>query len=81
MENLYQSARLVGASGLLKKNKGIMLVGIGGNACQLRFRGLSGGSWIESTAGLTLGTTESVAIIPVAVYGVTLGSGSVFELN
>ena len=81
MYDQYNSARRVGASGLLKKNKGIMLAGKSGDACQARLRGLSGGDWVTSTVGITLGASE-IIILPIQVYGVTLGSGgAVFELN
>ena len=78
--DIYKSARLIGASGNLKKNKGVMFVGVSGSACQLRVNGLSGSDWVTSTAGVTL-TGQSVMVIPVSVYGVTLGSGQLFELN
>ena len=77
----YKSARLIGASGKLQKNKGVMFVGADTNTCKLQFKGLSGGNWVDSTATLTLTTAELSIIIPVQVYGVTLGAGSVFELN
>jgi hypothetical protein len=77
----YKSARLVGASGKLNKNKGVMFIGADGNSTTLGFKGLSGGNWVDSTATLTLTTGQRSVIIPVSVYGVTLGTGSVFELN
>ena len=77
----YKSARLIGASGKLQKNKGVMLVGIATEGCQLQFKGLSGGNWVNSSAGLTLATGQICAIIPVQTYGCTLGSGKLFELN
>lgn len=79
--DIYQSARLVGASGNLRKNKGVMLVGVSGNGCQLRVNGLSGGNWVTSTVGLTLTTGNNLTIFPIPVYGVTLGNGQLFELN
>lgn len=77
----YKSAKIVAASGNLTKNKGVMLIGVAGNACQLRFKGLSGGNYTDYSAGLTLATGQSVVIVPVSVYGATLGSGQLFELN
>ena len=77
----YKSARLIGASGKLQKNKGVMFVGADTNTCKLQFKGLSGGNWVDSTATLTLTTAELSIIIPVQVYGCTLTSGSLFELN
>ena len=77
----YKSARLIGASGKLQKNKGVMLVGASGENCQLQFKGLSGGNWVDSSAGLTLATGQICAIIPVQTYGCTLGTGKLFELN
>lgn len=78
--DIYQNARLITSSGNLKKNKGVMLVGVSGNGCQLRVNGLSGSNWVTSTVGLTL-TNNPVQIVPVVVYGVTLGTGQLFELN
>jgi hypothetical protein len=80
MYDQYQSARLVGSSGNLNKNKGVMVVGVSGNGCQLRVRGLSGGNWINNTMGITL-QGQPFVVVPVPVYGITLGSASVFELN
>ena len=77
----YKSARLVSASGRLNKNKGVMFIGADGNNTILGFKGLSGGNWVDSTVTLTLTTGQRSVIIPVSVYGVTLGTGSVFELN
>lgn len=78
----YKSARLIGASGKLQKNKGVMFVSTSaGQNCTLGFKGLSGGNWVDSTALLTSATGQLCIIVPVQVYGVTLGSGSVFELN
>jgi len=77
----YKSARLIGASGKLQKNKGVMFIGGNGNACTLGFKGLSGGNWVDSSVTLTLTTAELSIIIPVQVYGCTLTSGSLFELN
>lgn len=77
----YKSARLIGASGKLQKNKGVMLVGAANDNCQLQFKGLSGGNWVDSFTTLTLGTAQLYAIIPVQVYGCTLASGKLFELN
>ena len=77
----YKSARLIGASGKLQKNKGVMFIGGNNNTCTLGFKGLSGGNWVDSSVTLTLTTAELSIIIPVQVYGVTLGAGSVFELN
>jgi hypothetical protein len=77
----YKSARLIGASGKLQKNKGVMLVGAAGENCQLQFKGLSGGSWVDSFTTLTLGTAQLYAIIPVQTYGCTLATGKLFELN
>lgn len=78
--DIYKSARQVTASGSLQKNKGVMLVGAAGDGCQLRLKGLSLGNWVNYTAGLTLGAAGA-QIIPVQVYGVTLGTGALFELN
>jgi hypothetical protein len=77
----YKSARLIGASGKLQKNKGVMFVGASTNTCQLQFKGLSGGNWVDSSATLTLTASQLSVIIPVQVYGCTLTSGSLFELN
>jgi hypothetical protein len=77
----YKSARLIGASGKLQKNKGVMFVGDDTNTCKLQFKGLSGGNWVDSTATLTLTTAQLSVIIPIQVYGCTLTSGSLFELN
>jgi hypothetical protein len=76
----YKSARLIGASGALNKNKGVMLVGAS-SSCTLKLRGISGGAWLDQTMGLTLTAQESFRIVPTQVYGVTLGSGTLFELN
>lgn len=78
--DIYKNARQVTVSGPLQKNKGVMLVGAAGDGCQLRFKGLSLGNWIDYSAGLTLATVGA-QIIPVQVYGVTLGTGRLFELN
>lgn len=78
--DIYKSAKLVAASGKLQVNKGVMLIGAANDGCQLKFRGLSAGSWYEYSAGLTLGAAGA-QILPVQVYGVTLGSGKLFELN
>ena len=77
----YKSARLIGANGLLKKNKGVMLVGAGTTI--LGFKGLSGGTWVDSIATVVIpaSTTNPAVIIPVSVYGITLGSAAAFELN
>jgi hypothetical protein len=77
----YKSARLIGASGRLNKNKGVMFIGGDTNSTTLGFKGLSGGNWVDSTVTLTLTTGQRCVIIPVQVYGVTLSTGSVFELN
>jgi hypothetical protein len=77
----YKSARLVGASGKLQKNKGVMFIGTNNQTCTLGFKGLSGGNWVDSSVTLTLTTTQLSIIIPVQVYGATLGTGSLFELN
>jgi len=76
----YKSARLIGASGLLRKNKGVMVVGSSSSA-QVKLRGLSGGNWVESTTTVAGNVANTVIIIPVQVYGVTLSAGDVFELN
>jgi hypothetical protein len=76
----YKSARLIGASGKLQKNKGVMVVGTSSNV-QLRFRGLSGGNWVESSTTVNGSADNAVIIVPIQVYGVTLSAGSVFELN
>jgi hypothetical protein len=76
----YKSARLIGASGLLKKNKGVMVVGAS-SSVQLKLRGLSGGNWIESSTTVAGNAANTVIIVPVQVYGVTLSGGDVFELN
>jgi len=77
----YKSARLVSASGRLNKNKGVMFIGSNTNSTILGFKGLSGGNWVDSTVTLTLTTAQLSVIIPVSVYGCTLTSGSLFELN
>jgi hypothetical protein len=77
----YKSARLIGASGKLQKNKGVMFIGSVNQNCILGFKGLSGGNWVDSTVTLTLTTAQLSVIIPVQVYGCTLTSGSLFELN
>ena len=91
----YKSARLIGASGKLQKNKGVMLVGASGENCQLQFKGLSagttilglnglsGGNWVNSQASVVIQSSPQnpVIIVPVQVYGITLGSAAVFELN
>jgi len=87
--DIYQSARLVGASGNLQKNKGVMFTGAAGNTCDVRVKGLSAGDgdsqtgWVTSTIRLTIaGSLENAPIIlPIAVYGATLGTGSLYELN
>ena len=76
----YKSARLIGASGKLQKNKGVMVVG-SPSSVQLRFRGLSGGNWVESSTTVIGSADTIVIIVPIQVYGVTLSTGSVFELN
>jgi len=76
----YKSARLIGASGLLNKNKGIMVVGTGGSV-SVRLRGLSGGNWVTSTTTVQSTTSCPVTIVPIQVYGVTLSAGDVYELN
>jgi hypothetical protein len=81
MYDQYKSARLVSASGKLQKNKGVMLVGVSGDACQLQLKGMSGGAWVDSSVGLTLGTGQNSAFVPIQTYGCTLGSGKLFELN
>lgn len=77
----YKSARLIGASGKLQKNKGVMFIGTTNQTCTLGFKGLSGGNWVDSSVTLTLSDGDLSIIIPVQVYGVTLNAGSVFELN
>jgi hypothetical protein len=77
----YKSARLIGASGLLKKNKGVMLVGNGTTI--LGLNGLSGGNWVNSQATIVIPSTPQnpVVVVPVMVYGITLGNSAAFELN
>jgi hypothetical protein len=77
----YKSARLIGASGLLKKNKGVMLVGAGTTI--LGFKGLSGGAWVDSIATVIIpaSTTNPAVMIPVSVYGITLSGTAAFEIN
>ena len=77
----YKSARLIGASGKLQKNKGVMLVGAGTTI--LGLNGLSGGNWVNSQASVVIQSSPQnpVIIVPVQVYGITLGSAAVFELN
>lgn len=77
--DLYKSARLISANGKLQKNKGIMLLGTA--AATIQFKGMSGADWVTSTVGVTGNAAAPVTIIPVSVYGITLGGGSVFELN
>lgn len=76
----YKSARLIGASGKLQKNKGVMVLGSNASVT-LKLKGLSGGNWVESSAVVACGADHKVIIVPVQVYEVTLSSGSVFELN
>lgn len=78
MQDIYKSARKISANGKLKKNKGVMLIGAA--SATLEFQGLSGGSYVSFTSGVT-GLASSVTIIPVIVYGITLGSGDIYELN
>ena len=78
--DIYQSARLISASGTLQKNKGIMLLGAS-SGILVKMTGLSGGNRVVSSVGIT-GIANQVTIIPVQVTGVTLGaSGTVYELN
>lgn len=87
--DIYQSARLVGASGFLQKNKGVMFTGVAGNTCDIQVRGLSAGDgaaqtgWVTSTIRLTIvaNAANDPIILPIAVYGATLGTGSLYELN
>lgn len=78
MQDIYKSARKISANGKLKKNKGVMLIGAA--SATLEFQGLSGGSYVSFTSSVT-GTSTGVTIIPVIVYGITLSSGDVYELN
>jgi len=78
--DIYQSARLISASGPLQKNKGIMLVGAA-SGLLVKMTGLSAGNRVVSSTGIT-GIANEVTIIPVQITGVTLGSsGTVYELN
>jgi len=77
--DIYKSARLIAASGKLKKNKGIMLIGAA--SATVEFQGISGQAWISTGPLGVTGLTGTVTVIPVAVYGITLGSGSILELN
>jgi len=81
MYDQYKSARLIGANGLLKKNKGVMLVGAGTTI--LGLKGLSGGAWVDSISTIVIpaSSPNPVIIVPVAVYGVTLSGTAAFELN
>lgn len=77
--DIYKSARRIVANGKLQKNKGIML--IGGVGATVEFKGISGGDWVSSTCGVT-GAANTVTVIPVSVYGITLSAGAIaFELN
>lgn len=76
----YKSARLIGASGKLQKNKGVMIVGLAPNVT-LKFKGLSGGNWVDSSAVISGTQTKLVTIVPIQVYEVTISAGTVFELN
>ena len=75
----YKSARLISANGKLQKNKGVMIVGNGTTI--LGLNGLSGGNWVNSQASIVTASGSSTIIIPVMVYGITLGSAAAFELN
>ena len=83
----YKSARIVGASGNLQKNKGVLFQGSNGNTCDVRVKGVSAGTgpdqtgWITSTVRLTIPTTNDFVILPVTVFGATLGTGTLYELN
>jgi hypothetical protein len=77
--DIYKSARLIGASGKLKKNKGIMLVGAA--SAIVEFQGMSGGNWVSTGSLGVTGLAGTVTVIPVSVYGITLSTGSVLELN
>ena len=77
--DIYKSARRIAASGKLKKNKGIMLIGAA--SATVEFQGISGGDWISTGALGVTGAAGTVTVIPIPVYGITLGSGSVLELN
>jgi hypothetical protein len=80
MYDQYKSAKLISASGRLNKNKGVMVVGVSGAGCQLKVKGLSGGNWIDNTMGITL-QGQPFVVVPVPVYGITLGTSAAFELN
>jgi hypothetical protein len=75
--DIYKSARKIAANGKLKNNKGVML--IGSASATLEFRGVSGENWSSSTSTIT--GSGPFTIIPVSVYGVTVASGDVYELN
>jgi|LakMenE18May11ns_1017448.scaffolds.fasta_scaffold9928956_2 hypothetical protein len=78
--DIYQSARLISASGTLQKNKGIMLLGAS-SGILVKMTGLSGGNRVVSSVGVT-GVANDIRIIPVQIIGITLGaSGTVYELN
>jgi len=75
--DIYKSARKIAANGKLKNNKGVML--IGNASATLEFRGISGENWSSSASTIT--GSGAFTIIPVSVYGVTVASGDVYELN
>ena len=78
--DIYQSARLIAGNGNLNKNKGVMIVGAGGNPV-LNVRGMSGPNVINSQITVTTNAASPVIIVPVPVYGITLNSATVLELN
>lgn len=83
MPDKYESAKLVTVSGKPAKNKGFLFVGASGNTCGVLFRAANtDGSWSDQPLNLTIGTNyTSGTVVPVSVYGVTAGTGSLFLLN
>lgn len=83
MSDKYQSAKLITTTGKPAKNKGFMFVGASGNTCGVMFRSANAdGSWTDQPLNLTIGTNyTSATIVPISVYGVTAGTGSLFLLN